>query len=59
MLKLIEGATDESLNQLQEEINSFLNEKEEKEKEKEQKDTSNPFLALFGFYNTKEEKRSS
>jgi len=59
VLKLIEGVTDESLNQLQEEINSFLNEKEEKEKEKEQKDTSNPFLALFGYYNKKEEKKEA
>lgn len=58
-LKLISGATDDSLNQLQEDINSFLDEKEEKEKEKEQKDTSNPFLALFGFYNTKEEKKEA
>ncbi len=52
--KLIEGATSESLEQLQEEINFFL-EEETKEKEKEKSsDTSNPFLALIGHYDKKE-----
>ncbi len=55
-LKLIEGATSESLAQLKEEINSFLEEeKEEEKKGKKNEDTSNPFLALFGRY----EKKSS
>jgi len=53
MLKFVEGATGESLTQLQEDIDSFLNETEEKSKES--KDGSNPFVALFGGY----EKRSS
>ncbi len=48
VLSLIEGATTESLGTLQEEINSFLEEKSEEEKPK---DTSNPFFAMFGKYN--------
>ncbi len=57
-LKLINGATDESLNQLQEEINFFLEEKDkDKEKENEKnKDTSNPFMALFGMYDKSKSK---
>ena len=56
-LKLIEGTTTESLDRLQDEINYFLEEKSEEEK-KESQDTSNPFLALFGFYNKKPEFKS-
>ena len=58
VLKLIDGATDDSLKQLQEEINFFLEEKDKKEEKKEVKDNSNPFFALFGFYNKKEEKET-
>ncbi len=66
--KLIEGATTESLDKMKDEINEFLEEKEEvKEEKKDVKKNensnngSNPFLALFGFYNkeggsTKENK---
>ncbi len=58
VLKLIEGITDESLRKIQEEIDFFLEEQEKEEKEKKKpKDTSNPFLALFGFYNKKDEKK--
>jgi hypothetical protein len=54
VLALIEGTTTESLGQLQEEINFFLEEVEEKKSgEKEQ---SNPFLALIGRYDKKEKK---
>jgi hypothetical protein len=59
VLKLIKGATDDSLDQMQDEINFFLDEKSEKEKKKEKEeknDSSNPFLALFGFYEKKEQK---
>lgn len=59
VLKLIEGATTESLGTLEEEIRSFLDEKTEEKKEKKPKDTSNPFLALFGFYNKKQPKKES
>tara|TARA_B100000315_G_scaffold215269_1_gene214482 strand:+ start:453 stop:1823 length:1371 start_codon:yes stop_codon:yes gene_type:complete len=57
VLKLIEGTTTESLEQLQEDINMFLDEKE-KEEEKP-KDTSNPFSALVGSYDKKVEKKES
>ena len=49
VLNLIEGTTTESLGQLEEEINFFLEEKEEDEKKKAS-DQSNPFLALIGKY---------
>jgi len=49
-LRLIEGATGESLEQLQDEINFFLEEKEQEEEHKTEKDTSNPFMALLGKY---------
>ncbi len=53
VLQLIEGTTTESMGQLQEEINFFLEEKE-KEKTKRPTDTSNPFLALVGHYDKPE-----
>ncbi|MCW8965269.1 MAG: hypothetical protein OQK82_01080, partial [Candidatus Pacearchaeota archaeon] len=56
VLKLIEGATTESLEQLQKEIDYFLNEKSEEEEKQKNKDTSNPFLALLGVYNKKDKK---
>ena len=56
-LGLIEGTTDESLGNLQEDIDYFLSEEEEDEKEKRPKDTSNPFLALIGGYNPKGAKK--
>jgi hypothetical protein len=58
VLKLINGATDDSLNQLQEEINFFLEEKDKKDEAKERKDDSNPFLALFGAYNKTESQET-
>ncbi|MEK6898450.1 MAG: hypothetical protein AABX28_03790 [Nanoarchaeota archaeon] len=57
VLQLIEGITNESLGQLQEEINMFLEDKTkepEKTESKKASDTSNPFLALTGYYNKKE-----
>jgi len=51
VLRLVEGTTSESLDQLQEEINFFLEEKDkEEEKLKKPGDSSNPFKALFGGY---------
>ncbi|MCX6750341.1 MAG: hypothetical protein NTZ83_02705 [Candidatus Pacearchaeota archaeon] len=58
VLKLINGATDDSLKQMQDEINFFLDEKDKKEEKKENKDDSNPFLALFGFYDRKEKEEA-
>ena len=56
VLRLIEGATSESLDELQEEINFFLEEKDEKEEQEKQKDSSNPFKALIGGYGGKPTK---
>lgn len=62
-LQLVEGVTNDSLGSLTKDINFFLydiEEKEEKKKEKKKEktpDTSNPFLALVGAYNKKEEKK--
>jgi len=50
VLRLAEGATEESLVQLQEEIKEFLNEKEKEEEKQKSPDSSNPFLALIGHY---------
>jgi hypothetical protein len=57
VLNLIEGSTTESLGELQEEINFFLDENEREEKEeKKSSDGSNPFVALIGGYNKKSKK---
>ena len=62
-LKLIEGSTNESLEHLEKDIKEFMEEEDEKRgkdkssKDKKPKDMSNPFLALFGFYNDKSEKK--
>ncbi|MDD5012455.1 MAG: hypothetical protein PHQ66_02310 [Candidatus Nanoarchaeia archaeon] len=55
VFSLIEGTTTASLGQLEEEINSFLEEKSE-EKEKP-KDESNPIFALLGMYEKPEKKK--
>ncbi len=59
MLKLVEGATEGSLGQIQEEINFFLEEKDKPQKEEKERDNSNPFLALFGYYDKNSSKESS
>jgi len=57
-LKLFENATTGSLEELQKDIDEFLNEEEksEKKEEKEIRDIS-PFLAILGFYNKKSETK--
>lgn len=55
VLNLIEGATTESLGQLEEEINYFLEDKTEKEKKSS--DESNPFFALLGSYEKTEKPK--
>ena len=58
VLRLIDGATGESLEHMQDEINFFLEEKDFNENsEKKSKDTSNPFLALFGKYDSEKSKK--
>ncbi|MBI2632760.1 hypothetical protein HYW75_07185 [Candidatus Pacearchaeota archaeon] len=56
-LKLIEGTTTESLDQLQEEIDEYINDKEKKEEEKkkENDEDTNPFSALFSFFKSNPE----
>ncbi len=56
VLALIEGATTESLESLQDEITFFL-EEADKEEAVKQKQGSNPFMALVGAYNKKPEKK--
>jgi len=58
VLRLIEGATTQSLDQLQDEINFFLKEKTEEKEISKFRDNSNPFLALVGSYEKKSEKES-
>lgn len=54
VFSLVEGITTESLGQLRDDIEFFLEEKKEEEK---LKDTSNPFIALVGGYNKKPEAK--
>lgn len=56
-LKLIKGITEDSLEQLQDEINFYLEEEPMDEKEEKSKDQSNPFLALIGAYDKKEKSK--
>jgi hypothetical protein len=59
-LTLIEGATQESIGQLQKDIDEFLGEKSEKEKESKPaglKEIFEPFAALFGAFEKKEEPK--
>ncbi len=58
-LKLVEGTTEESLNEIREDIEYFLKSEKEKAAKKEEKraeEDVNPFLSLFGF--KKKPKRS-
>jgi hypothetical protein len=48
-LALVQGATDESLSKIQEEIDFFM-EEDKKEEKSSSSDQSNPFLALIGAY---------
>jgi hypothetical protein len=58
IMKMVKGITDESLDQMQEEINFFLDEKTaEEEQKKKSGDQSNPFLALFGMYSKNEKPK--
>lgn len=56
--RLIQGATTESLDELQKEIDSFLEEKPDEEKVNDSSG-SNPFLALIGHYDKKPEKQET
>jgi len=54
-LKLVEGMTHDSLDQIKLDLDEFLGNKEEEKKEKEASDDINPFSALFSFF--KSEKK--
>ena len=56
VLNLIEGATTQSLEELQDEINFFL-EDTEAEQKSEKKSGTNPFVALVGGYEKKEKRK--
>jgi hypothetical protein len=53
-LGLISGATDDSLKQMQDEIDFFLEDKDEYAQKEAPRDNSNPFLALIGHYDRAE-----
>ena len=55
-LSLIKGATEDSIENLKDDLDYFLEEPEEPAPEVKE-DQSNPFKALFGFYNKKPEKQ--
>lgn len=55
---LITNVTDDSLGQLKEDIDFFVGE-DQKTEQTRPKDTSNPFLALFGKYESKEKPKST
>ena len=57
VLRLVEGATTESLDQLKEEIDFFLEEPSPEETKAKSKDTSNPFFALIGKYEGEPKKK--
>jgi len=57
-LKLIEGATTDSLEQLKTDIDYFLKSEEEKKgEEKEKSENTNPFSALFSFASKKKKEK--
>jgi len=59
VLKLIEGVTTESLSQLQNDINFFLEEKENEKKDEKKSGEINPLLALTGYYDMPSNEREN
>ena len=60
VMNLVEGMTTQSLEQLQEDIDEFLEEPEPEEKEVKKKSSGdNPFMAIIGVYNKKSEPKSN
>ena len=59
VMKLIEGATSESLKQIEKDINEILDEGKEKkeEEEKQSSDDTNPFKALFSGFKLKKKNK--
>ncbi len=57
LMQMISGATTESLEQIQGDIDEFLEGKKQEKKEEDKQEDSNPFTALFSFM--KREKKES
>jgi len=57
-LELVEGATTESLDKIKEEIDMFLEEQDKEEKKKSSDEDINPFWALFGVYDKKQDSKN-
>ncbi|MBX4212422.1 hypothetical protein KW787_03150 [Candidatus Pacearchaeota archaeon] len=57
VLKFIQGATDESLAKIQEDIDKFTDDKKEGKMKYEDNEDINPFSSLFSFKDKKEEKK--
>lgn len=55
-LSFIQEATDNSLEELKEDIDHFLSKEQEEEKEEKKDDNTNPFSALFGFLKPKKKE---
>jgi hypothetical protein len=58
-LSLVEGATEESLTQLKNDIDYYLNEPENEKENSKSNDKSNPFLALLGIYDKPEKEKKT
>ena len=56
-LKFVQENTETSLEELKEDIENFLSNKEKKPEEKEKSADTNPFSALFGFLKPKDKKQ--
>jgi len=60
MLKLVEGVTEDTLIQIKEDLDEYINDISPKKSEEEKpSEDVNPFLAMLGFYNKKPEKPAS
>jgi len=55
--RLVQNMTDESISQLQTDIEYYLTDKNKKQDKKDKEEGENPFLALLGFYNKKKEDK--
>lgn len=58
-LKLVENVTEESLEQLKEDIDKYISEKPKEEEEKKEEEEVNPFGALFSFSAPAKKKKES
>jgi len=59
IFKMMDDSSNESIARMQEEIDGFIKEDKKKEEKSKPQDTSNPFLALLGYYNEPAEKKDN